>query len=229
MQKLIPIFSHFTIHCSFKIITEVAMKYRTAFAALLCALFIVGAVTTAQDKKPDPAAQKAARDEMMKVMIQAATPGEQHKKLAEIAGSWDATISMMFEPGAPPSTSKGTLTNKTVLGGRFLETEMKNEMMGMPMEGIGFLGYDNVNKKYTLFWIDNMGTVMSTAEGATDQSGKVLTLYGKMDDPTTGEHDKNVKYVYRLGDKDKFVFEIHDLTIGEPHTKVMEVVYTRKK
>ena len=41
--------------------------------------------------------------------------------------------------------------------------------MGMPMEGIGFLGYDTINKKYTMFWIDNMATVMSTAEGAADQ------------------------------------------------------------
>jgi len=205
------------------------MRYRTAFPALLCALFLAGAVTTAQDKKPDPAAQKAAMDEMMKMMIQLAAPGEQHKKLAEMAGSWDATLSMTMDPGAPPTVSKGTLTNKTVLGGRFVMTEMKSEMMGMPMEGIGFLGYDNVNKKYTLFWIDNMGTVMSYAEGSADQSGKVISLYGKMDEPTTGEHDKNLKYVYRLGDKDKFTFEIHDLAIGEPYTKVFDVVYTRKK
>lgn len=218
-----------TTHCSFKTITEVTMRYRTAFSTLLCALVFTIAVTAAQEKKPDPAAQKAAMDEMMKVMIQAATLGEQHKKLAEMTGSWEATVSMMMGPGAPPATSKGTTTNKAVLGGRFVMTEMKGEMMGMPMEGIGFMGYDNVNKKYTLFWIDNMGTVMSTAEGSADQSGRVLTLYGKMDEPTTGEHDKNVKYVYRLVDKDKFVFELHDLAIGEPNTKVIEVVYTRKK
>jgi len=73
-----------------------------------------------------------------------------------------------------------------------------------------------------------MGTTYSTAEGSADQSGKVITLYGKMDEPTTGENDKNVKYVYRLQSKDKYLFEIHDLSLPEGSTKVMEVTYTRK-
>ena len=51
----------------------------------------------------------------------------------------------------------------------------------------------------------------------------------KQGESTTGEHDKNVKYVYRFIDKDKYVFEIHDLAIGEPNTKVIDVVNTRKK
>ena len=80
-----------------------------------------------------------------------------------------------------------------------------------------------------MFWIDDMGTVMSTGDGNFDQSGKVLTLFGKMDEPTTGEYDKNVKYVSRWIDNNKFIFEIHDLAIGEPNTKVIEVEYTRKK
>ena len=60
-------------------------------------------------------------------------------------------------------------------------------------------------------------------------TGKVLSLYGKMDEPMTGEHDKNVKYVSRMISADKHIFEVHDLAISEPNTKVVEVVYTRKK
>jgi len=57
----------------------------------------------------------------------------------------------------------------------------------------------------------------------------MLTLYGKMDKPMTGEHNKNVKYVTRIVGPDKHIFEVHDLAIGEPNTKVVEVTYTRKK
>jgi len=102
-------------------------------------------------------------------------------------------------------------------------------MMGMPMTGMGVTGYDNFDKKYVSFWIDNLSTAMYLSEGSIDPAGKVLSLYGKMDEPMTGEHDKNVKYVSRVVDPDKFVFEIHDLAIPEPNTKVVEVVYTRKK
>ncbi|MEW6512041.1 MAG: DUF1579 domain-containing protein [Bacteroidota bacterium] len=207
------------------------MHHRTSriAAAALSLLLIAAFGATGQEKGQDPAAQKAAMDEMMKTMMKLALPGEPHKKLADLAGAWDATVTMTMGPGAAPSTSKGSVVQKAVLGGRFLASEMKGEMMGMPMEGVGYMGYDNYNKKYTMFWVDNMGTAMATAEGSADQSGKVITLYGKMDEPTTGEHDKNVKYVYRLQDKDKYTFEIHDLAIGEPNTKVIEVVYTRKK
>ena len=70
---------------------------------------------------------------------------------------------------------------------------------------------------------------MYNSEGGFDQSGKVLTTYGKMDEPMTGEHDKNVKYVTRIISPDKFVFEVHDFAMGESNTKVVEVKYTRKK
>jgi len=87
----------------------------------------------------------------------------------------------------------------------------------------------NINKKFISFWIDDMSTAMYNSEGGFDQAGKVLTTYGKMDEPMTGEHDKNVKYVSRLINPDKFIFEVHDLAIGETNTRVVEVIYTRKK
>jgi hypothetical protein len=49
-----------------------------------------------------------------------------------------------------------------------------------------------------------------------------------MDDPMSGAHDKNVGYVSRIVHKDKHVFEMHAMTIGEPGTKVVEITYTRK-
>lgn len=79
-------------------------------------------------------------------------------------------------------------------------------MMGRPMSGIGFTGYDNLNKKFISFWIGDMSTAMYNSEGGFDQTGKVLTTYGKMDEPMTGKHDKNVKYVWRSVSADKLIF-----------------------
>ena len=96
------------------------------------------------------------------------------------------------------------------------------------MEGIGITGFDNYKKKFVSVWFDNRNTAIMTSEGLLDQSGKVLTLFGSMDEWMTGEHDKTVKYVYRIIDDDEFVFEIHDLGIVPGETKVIEIVYTRK-
>jgi hypothetical protein len=176
----------------------------------------------AQEKAPDTQA-------MMKKYMDASAPGNAHKKFDNLVGSWDiATTMWMNGSDKPPTTAKGTAELKWVLGGRFLQQETKGEFMGMPSAGIGFNGYDNLDKKYTMFWIDNSATAMYTAEGNFDKSGKVLTMYGKMDEVMTGEHDKYAIYVLRLVDKDKWIFEFYDAT-SQPSTKVGEMVYTRKK
>lgn len=64
------------------------------------------------------------------------------------------------------------------------------------------------------------GARPGTARGA-------LVSYGPMDEPLTGENDKPVKYVWRFPDAKTIVFELHDLAIGEPNTKVVEVTYRR--
>ena len=96
--------------------------------------------------------------------------------------------------------------------------------MGMPVNGIGYTGYDNMNKKYTMLWIDNSSTAMFLADGNFDQTGNVLTMYGKMDEPTTDEYGKNVRYVIRIIDHNKFVFEIHESLLQEGKTKSAEMV-----
>ncbi len=167
-------------------------------------------------------------EEMMKIMAAAATPGEMHKKLDPFVGSWKTKSSMWpTGPDHPPAVTAGSATYEWVLGGRFLKEDFKGTVMGKPIHGIGYNGYDNMRKKYTMFWIDDMGTVMSTGDGNFDPTGKELTYYGKMDQPITGEFDKNVEYITRIVNKDDFVFEVHDLTKDHDHSKVLEVEYMR--
>jgi hypothetical protein len=208
------------------------MKQRSL--ALRCLLFAAILFGTqhlfGQDKKGDAKQQSPESQEMMKKWMEAMTPGDNHKKLDAFVGSWDVEESLwMAAPPAPPTISKGSAVIKWALDGRFIEQELDGQMMGMPMHGIGFTGYDNLNKCFVSFWIDNTSTAMATASGTFNQDGTVLTTYGKMDEPMTGEHGKNIKYIWKIINKDKNVFEIHDLVIGEPNTKVVEVVYTRKK
>jgi len=169
-------------------------------------------------------------EEMMKKMAELSTPGAMHKKLDFMTGSWNVKSSYWMMPGdQTPTTTSGSAEFKWMLGGRFLMEDYKGEFMGKPMTGMGINGYDNLRKKYSGVWIDDMGTVISTMDGNFDQSGKILTLYGKWDEPTTGEFDKNVAYVTKLVNDDKFIFEIHDLSIGGKDTKIAEMEYTRKK
>jgi len=212
------------------------MKTRQFFS--LCAVMplpvIFAGLLLAQDKpakdaKPGKDAPSVNVEEMTKKWMAAATPGAAHKALESQAGEWDIA-SKMWMPGSEeaPTETKGTANTKWILGGRFLQSDVTSEMMGMPMTGLGITGYDNFKKKYVTFWIDSLGTAMYTAEGTADAAGKVFTYHGKMDEPATGEKAKDVKYVHRVLTADKHVFEIHDVALGTK-SKVMEMTYTRKK
>ncbi|HTY58029.1 MAG TPA: DUF1579 domain-containing protein [Bacteroidota bacterium] len=195
-------------------------------AALASGVAFHGA--NAQAKKK-PAKAMPSEEEMMKRWEQAMTPGDTHKKLEAFVGSWDVEVkAWMKGPKEEPTVSKGSAEYKMALGGRYLQQEVTGEMMGQPFNGIGYTGYDNFRKRLVSFWIDNMGTAMSMMEGKMDGEGKTLTLWGKMDEPATGEKDKKVKYVTRIVDKDKHVFEMYDIARFGEKQPVMVLTYTRK-
>ncbi len=178
---------------------------------LALAILLVGEATAQEKKKADK--KMPSQEEMMKRWQEAMTPGDAHKKLESMVGTWDAEVKMwMNGPTAQPTVSKGTSQNKLVLGGRYVQQDFSSEMMNQPFSGIGYTGYDNFNKKYVSFWIDNMSTGMSTMDGKIDKDNKTLTMWGKMDEPMTGEKGKKVKYVTRVIDNDTHVFEVYDVT-----------------
>ncbi len=205
---------------------------KTIALAVTCCLAL--SLTAAQEKKAEQQPGQPPQEQMDPMMAkwkELSTPGEAHKKLSDFAGVWETETRMWMggEGSGQPAVTKGKSEHKMILGGRFLLQEFKGEMMGMPMTGWGLTGYDNYAKKYIGIWVDDMSTVLATMEGTMDKSGTVLTMFGKMDEWMTGELGKTVKYVTRFISKDRHVFEIHDMSIGEPNTKVIEVTYMRKK
>ena len=173
----------------------------------------------------DPADMDPAEvQRMMQLAEELATPGAAHQRLDYFTGEWNTSTSIMGMESEP-----GTQTIKWILGGRQLQSNMSGSMMGKPFEGLGLMGYDNYKKKYTSTWCDSISTTLLTSEGLADQTGKVFTLFGTMDEWMDGTHDKAVKYVYRIVDENTYEFEIHDLGIVPGDTKVISMTATRKK
>ena len=178
----------------------------------------------AQDSPPPP----PAMDDAMMKMIEAASPNDHHKKLAQYLGTWDAVSSFWMEgPDKPPVPGKATARFTWGFDGRFLKQEYQGYFKGMPYTGFGFNGYDNLKKVYTQFWIDNTSTAMYTASGDFDSAGTSLTLTGKMDDPMTGEMNLTVRYVLSQMANDRFVFGMYTVPAGGAAVKIGEIVYTR--
>ncbi|HEY3392201.1 MAG TPA: DUF1579 domain-containing protein [Lacipirellulaceae bacterium] len=149
-----------------------------------CALAVVASLAIAETQNTQVAGQPEFKlppgwtMEDMEACMLAGTPGEEHKKLAEAAGTWHGKVTMWMAPDTEPMpTSECTAKITPIMDGRFTKCEWTGEMPGMgPYNGFGITGFDNVSKKYTSIWIDNHGTGMMQGEGEQSADGKVLTL-----------------------------------------------------
>lgn len=172
--------------------------------------------------------QSAAMAEMMKSAARFTQPGQNHKLLEKFLGKWTTqTRFFMGEQAGPPSP--GTAEFSWLMQGRWLQSRGEGSMMNMPMQLFYLLGYDNFKQSFVSTGVSSLDTAMTRVEGDLTQDGTALICYGTIDEYLTGEHDKTVKYVWRFVSDDTIVFECHDLPIGETHTKVLEVKYTRAK
>ena len=192
-------------------------------AAITCCLF----VAKAQDeKKPAAGAAQPDMEAMMKQMAEMGKPNEHHKALAGLEGDWSVENTMQMAPDAPTMKSTGTSHNKMILGGRFLQGDFKGNMMNMPFEGLGLLGYDPMKKKHVSVWADSMSGGVMTSYGECDGSCKTITFKDELDDPMTGKK-MPVRYVYTIDSKDKYTMEWYEMHDGKEF-KSMTIVYTRK-
>ena len=197
------------------------MKLKVCLGA--CAV-LFSSIVFAQDQPKMSPQEKAQMD----AMIKAGTPGDAHKKLSSMVGTWDATVKMYpMQPGAPVQMSSGVSESKWVLGGRWVQETFTGNFMGMPFSGIGYTGYDNIKKKYVGTWMDTFTTSVMMSSGEIGADGK-YTFESSMDDPMSGKA-MPVKEVVTVTDDDHHVMEMWTPDPSGQMFKMMEITYTRVK
>jgi hypothetical protein len=173
--------------------------------------------------------------EMMKQMMELAKPGENHKLLSGMAGTWAYTVKMWMNPSAPPTSSTGSAVIKSVMDGRYFVGDftgkMKMEgadgkMKDMDFKGMSIDAYDNVKKKFVSTWCDNMGTGIMMSEGTYDAASKTFAYNGEYE--AMPGMKSRVRMTVQIADKDHHNFEFYE-DRGTGEAKTMEISYTRKK
>jgi hypothetical protein len=211
---------------------------RTVVTHVLLGIGAIGAIALGGAQPAQPAPPDAATTQaMLENYLKSIQPNEHHKFLEQFVGEWETTTRMFWDPASPLVETTGTATYRMVHAGRFLLLETAGvvkfprpdgSVQDLPTTGLGLTGFDNNRKLYTVMWTDNLGTAIYTGKGSLTPDGTVLTVYGEMDEPMTGEVGKTVKYVTRILSPDRHVFEIHEVLYGEP-AKVVEIEYVRKR
>ena len=194
-----------------------------------CVLVGATVLITNQVVSQDPkGADQKAGEQQAPPWMKYTVPGEHHKHIAALAGKWQTEVKMWMDPKADPQVSQGTADYQWIMGGRFLRQTVRGEFMGGVFEGEGLLGYDNFKKKYVSSWIDNMGTALFTSTGRCDESGKVFTMEGRMDDVMNGRANQKSRSVTRIVNKNKHTDEMYVTGADGKEFKMLEITYTRR-
>lgn len=148
-------------------------------------------------------------------------PGPEHAILKMMAGSWTAEVQM---EGSEPT--RGTSESRLEMGGTWLLTDYKGEMMGMPFVGHSVQGYDATKKKYVDCWVDSWSKGFTLSEGTWDETKKTLTMVGKSPDPASGAM-MEMYSTTSFTDADNMKFEMRMGSADAP--VMMTILYKRKK
>ena len=175
------------------------------------------------------ATQKTKIDmqQIMEIYKKIGTPGEPHKVLAKLEGSWTTGSRGWMEPGTPPVESMGTCEQKLILEGHYLQQVYAGDMMGKPFTGINLLGYDNHTKKYESVWIDSMSTGIYYFRGTASADGRTITQECSYDDPIKGP--SVWRSVTRIRDDNTLEYEMFITPTGGKEEKMMEMTAARKE
>ncbi len=173
------------------------------------------------------AASAQDQDAMMKAWMAYATPGDAHKTMGNLAGTWETTVKSYMDP-ANPTESKGTSTFKSVMDGRYIMEEAEGDFQGMPFHGMGIYGFDNGSKKYVSTWVDNMGTGIMSGTGTSDDGGKTINWNSKSYDPMSGQEQPYRSSMHMMS-PDQYHFEMYGPGPDGKEAKMMEITYNRKK
>ncbi|RPI70417.1 MAG: DUF1579 domain-containing protein [Ignavibacteriales bacterium] len=166
-------------------------------------------------------------DPQMKAWMEYMTPGDMHKMLEKSNGTWNTKVTMWMAPGTEPMMSEGTTVNEMIFGGRYQKSSHSGDMMGMPMEGMNLLAFDNATEKFQSVWIDNMGTGMMLAEGKYDEATKKVDMNGTYVDPMDGTK-KPFRQTFEVVDENTQVFEMFLNDEKGSEFKTMHIEYKRQ-
>jgi hypothetical protein len=191
----------------------------------MAATIALGLATGARATETKPAGGDAAAVASLNAAM---TPGAAQKRLDFLVGDFDVKVLTWLDPAKPPYESIAVAVSKWVLGDRYIQTMLSGFIGGEPWAGIGYAGFDNVQKKYVATYMDSGSTGMEWYSGAIAEDGKAAKMTATIYDAVTHKPTK-VEMRLRMPADGSHVTEYWQANPAGKMVKVMELQYTRRK
>lgn len=155
-------------------------------------------------------------------------PQSEHQWLAKFEGKWESEAECTMPGTEEKMTMKMTETVR-MLGGFWLISEGKGEVMGGPFTGVMTLGYDPEKKTFVGTWVDSMGSTFWNYKGTLNSSDNTLTLETEGPCPMQGGKVCKFKEVMKLTGPDEKTFTSSYLADDGKWTTMMTAKAKRVK
>ncbi len=174
---------------------------------------------------PEKNEEPLSMQEMIAIYEKVAEPGEPHKMLAGMEGTWMTQTKEWVKPNEPPLESTGMCDQKMILGGRYLQQEYSFNIMDKNFSGINLIGYNNHTKKYTSTWVDTMSTGIFYFEGEPSPDYRSIEQTCRYDDPARGP--SRWRSVTKIIDTNTVEYEMFLTVKSGNENKVSEMIMRR--
>ena len=150
------------------------------------------------------------------------TPGPEHARLEKMVGTWDTVMEMGGQK------SKGTATYKSVCSGMWTTSDFESDLGGIPYQGHGMDGYDQMKKKYIGYWFDSMTSAPMSFEGNFDANHQVLTMTGSS--PAPDGKPQKFRTTTEMQGTDRMIFKMFMVATADDKEELsFTIEYTRRK
>ncbi len=160
-----------------------------ALASVAVIAFAAGRIELSNANASSPRVQDEPTHALSKeaqAIFDAATPGPHHKVLDQVIGQWECVFTSRTSPDATPVVSHGSVEREWVLGGRFVRETVRLEGDAGAFEGIGYIGFDNIDAQYRRVWMDSANTAISYDTGTYHPDAHVMHIRSGHRDPVSG-------------------------------------------
>ncbi len=113
-----------------------------------------------------------------------------------LVGDWQGEVKIWMHPGAEPMVMPATIHREWILDGHYIQERVESHSDMGTFQGLGFIGYNNLDGQYEVAWLENQSTAIMVGTGSYDPASKVMATRGNHRDPVTG------KMIYSRGELD---------------------------
>ena len=147
-------------------------------------------------------------------------PGEAHRKLEKLVGSWSGSEKIYPSPfDKDGGTATARIENRAALGGFIVVQDYEQQRNGrVNYSGHGVFWYDATANQYCMTWFDSMGFPPSVYRGKFD--GDVLTLHNS-------EPQAMSRATFNLSRPGHYAFKMEVSTDGSEWFPFMEGDYQK--